>query len=46
MADHAVTGRDMRYVGSNLKHYGSSLMPKQVRKKFVRTLDPVDLPDL
>ena len=46
VANHTVTGRDMRHVCTNLEHDGPSFMPEQMRKELIRTLDPIDLADL
>ena len=46
MADDPVSGRDMRHVLTNLKNDSPSFMSEEMRKKFIRTLDPIDLADL
>ena len=42
----AVTRCDMRHVRANFKNDSPSFMSEKMRKKFIRTLDPIDLTNL
>ena len=46
VADNTITRRDVRRVLTNLKNDSPSFMSEEMRKKFIRTLDPIDLADL
>ena len=46
MANDAVTRCDMRHVRANFKNDSPSFMSEKMRKKFIRTLDPIDLTNL
>jgi hypothetical protein len=46
MTDHTIPGRDVCHVRPNLKHNGTRLVAKQMRKEFVRTFDTINLTDL
>lgn len=46
VAHHAITGRDLRHVRTNLKNNGPCFMTKQMRKELVRTFDTINLTDL
>jgi hypothetical protein len=46
MADHPVSGCDMRHVRANLKNDSPSFMSEKMREELIRTLDPIDLTNL
>jgi hypothetical protein len=46
MADHPVSGCDMRHVRANFKNDSPSFMSEKMRKKLIRALDPIDLTNL
>ena len=46
MADHPVSGCDMRHVRANFKNDSPSFMSEKMREELIRTLDPIDLTNL
>ena len=46
MADHPVSGCDMRHVRANFKNDSPSFMSEKMREELIWTLDPINLTDL